>query len=611
MSRDKSPRQGSRRQPDPRHEGALSEQEQDLKLAWRLWRFMAPYKALLGLGLLLLPLGSALSLAQPWLIQRAIDEHFVPRQPEGLGWLLLAFGGTLLGVFLVQFGQHYLMEMAGQRALLDLRVAVFSHLQRLRIAFFHRNPVGRLMTRLTTDIDSLQEALSSGAVTMIGDLITLGAIVAILLVKNWRLALVTFAVVPVLAGVSFGLRLLLRAAYRTLRTKIARLNAQLQESVTGMSIIQLFVHEAASAAEYERINRDHRDAAHASIRWDAILFAFVEMVSSFAVAGIIWYGAGEAIEGVVTLGVLVAFLEYVQKFFVPIRDLSQKYALIQSALASAERIFQLLDERDFIEEDPEPLPLPRWERSIELRNVWFTYTDEDNWILRDVNLTIERGQKVAFVGRTGAGKSTLIGLLTRMYDVQRGQILIDGVDIRRYRLEDLRALFSLVLQDGFLFTGTLRDNLTLGAEHVSAEDLAEATRVARVDHLLRRHPDGLDHQVKERGGNLSSGERQLITFARALAHKPQILILDEATANVDTDTEALLQEAVEALLERQTSIVIAHRLSTIEAVDKIVVLHQGQVAETGSHQELMARGGRYRRLVELQYAAMNRHAGPA
>jgi ATP-binding cassette subfamily B multidrug efflux pump len=576
----------------------------DLQLTKRLWAFMSPHKRLLLFGFLLAPLGSAVGLVQPWIIQQAIDQHFVPQRAQGLGWWLAAFAGALAVEFLTRFGQFYLMEVAGQRALLDLRVRVFAQLQRLHLGFFHKNPIGRLMTRLTTDIDALQEALSSGAVMMVGDVLTLAGIVTLLLLQNWRLALVTFAVIPPLIIVSIILRALMRAAFDALRTRIARLNAQLQESVTGMSVIQLFVHERASAAEYDQINREHRDAAYASIRWDAVLFAFVELVSSLAVAGIIWYGAGEAIQGVVTLGVLVAFLEYVQKFFVPIRDLSQKVALIQAAMSSAERLFGLLDEEPAIQDAPDALPLRGWSGEIELRDVWFTYTDESSWVLRGVSLVIRRGERVAFVGRTGAGKSTLIGLLTRMYDVQRGAILLDGVDIRRYRVEDLRALFALVLQDGFLFTGTMRENLSLGAPQVNAQDIDEAVKVTGLGALVERHPAGLDREIKERGGNLSVGERQLVTFARALAHRPEILILDEATANVDTETESLLQEAVAALLERQTSIVIAHRLSTIEAVDRIFVLHQGELVEEGSHAALMAQGGRYRRLVELQYAAL-------
>lgn len=565
----------------------------------RLGRVLAPYKGIFALCVLLLPIASGLSLLQPQLIQMAIDQHFVPRVAEGLWWILLAYGVTLLAEYMVRYAQFYLMELAGQQALRDLRCEVFDHMQRLQLSYFHRNPVGRLMTRLTTDVDSLQQALSSGVVTIIGDLVTLTGIIAILLLKNWRLALVTFAVVPLLFLLSFTLRHFMRQAYRTLRVKIARLNAHLQESVTGMDVVQLFTHEEASRQEYDTVNSQHRDAAFAAIRYDAILFALVEMISSIAIAAIIWYGAGEAARDLITLGALVAFIEYVQKFFVPIRDLSQKYALVQSALASAERLFQVLDTDEVLHEPADAKPKARFDHAIEFRNVWFAY-DGETWVLRDVSFTIERGQKVAFVGHTGAGKSTIIGLLTRMYDIQRGQILVDGVDIRDLRVDDLRALFALVLQDGFLFTGTLRDNICMRDPDVKHETIERAANIVGVDKIIARYQDGYDHQVQERGSNLSVGERQLVTFARALAHDPDILILDEATANVDTETESLIQEAVAAMLSQQTSVVIAHRLSTIQSVDKIVVLQRGQIVETGHHDELMALRGHYHHFVTLQ-----------
>ncbi len=584
---------------DERELGRIS----DIALMRRLWRWMRPYKLTFLACLLLLPAAYGMSLLQPHLVQLAVDRHLVPQHLAGLEVYAFAFLASVVCEYGLRFGQMYLMQLAGQRALRDLRCAAFDRLQQLDLAFFHRNPVGRVMSRLTTDVDALNEALSSGVVTIIGDLTMLAAIVVILLLKNWQLALITFITVPVLVGLTALFRILMRKAYRVSRVKIARLNANLQEAVTGMSIIQLFRHEQASFREYEEINRDYRGAAFSMIRWDAMLYAIVEMISSITIALIIWYGAGQAINDLVTLGVLVAFIQYVEKFFVPIRDLSQKYTMVQSAMAASERIFQLLDEEVTVLEDDDALPIARLERGIEFRNVWFAYTD-DNWVLRDVSFSIKRGESLALVGHTGAGKSTITALLSRFYDVQQGHILVDGVDIRRYRVDDLRALFSVVLQDGFLFTGSLGDNVTLGVDGVSSADVDHAASIVGLDRLVQRFNGGYDHPILERGGNVSTGERQLITFARALARRPDVLVLDEATANVDTETEAWIQSAIERMLSHQTSIVVAHRLSTIQRVDRIVVLHHGEVAQIGSHDELVAVDGIYRTLVRLQYESM-------
>ena len=575
----------------------------DGELARRLLAYLRPYRWPLIGALVTLPLVSGLSLLQPHLIQVAIDNHFVPRQLDGFGVIALVFLGTIVGEFCLRFAQTWLTQLAGERALRDLRSAVFDHMQRLRVSFFQRNPTGRLMTRLTSDVDAIQEAISSGVVTIIGDVITLSAIVVILLLKSPTLALVTFAVVPVLWAVTALFRYLLREAYRRSRTALARLNSHLQESVTGMTVIQLFAHEERSRDEYRRINRDYLRSAFSFVRWDAMLYAMVEMIGSITIALIIWYGAGESTRDLITLGVLVAFIEYAQKFFVPIRDLSQKYATIQGAMASAERLLQLLDRDELIPEDDDALPITELRDGIEFRGVWFAYHDEQ-WVLRDISFRIGAGERVALVGHTGAGKSTLHGLLTRMYDVQRGAILIDGVDIRRYRVADLRRLFAVVLQDGFLFTGDLRSNVVLGDPTVDDAQIRRAASIVELDRVLDRHPDGLDHRIRERGSNLSAGERQLVCFARALAHRPRILILDEATANIDTETEALIQAAIERMLVRQTSLVVAHRLSTIQRCDRIVVLHHGELAEQGTHQELMQQGGLYHKLVRLQYATV-------
>lgn len=573
----------------------------DLQLIGRLWHYMRPYKWTFLFCLLLLPLVSAIQLVQPYLMQVAIDDYLVPRKIEGIELLVGAFAATLFGRAFIEFGQLYLMQRAGQRALYDLRVEVFAHVQELSVSFFHKNPVGRLMTRMTTDVESLQEALSSGMITMVGDIFTLASIVVVLLVLDWKLALVSFLVVPPLVILTAVFRYFLRRAFRAIRVKIARLNAHLQESVTGMHIIQYFVRERISSFEYEEINKDYRKANIKSVRYDAMLYAVVETAGSVTVGAIIWYGSGQVLQSVVTLGVLVAFIEYMQKFFVPIRDLAQKYNLLQSAMASSERIFQLLDTKDHIPNPERPEPIPEGPLTIEFEDVWFAYNDED-WILKGIDFTIEPGEKIAIVGHTGAGKTTIMNLLLRLHDVNRGRILVNGVDIRRLDLTQWRARFSVVLQDSFLFRGSIGENISLGALGASQAEIEQAAKTVRAHGLISRYEKGYEHEVKERGGNLSAGERQLIAFARALVHAPDVLLLDEATANVDTETEALIQEAQEVLMEQQTSLVIAHRLSTIRTSNRIMVLHRGELLESGTHEELLEAQGHYHKLYRLQYS---------
>ena len=573
----------------------------DLTILRRLWSYMKPYWLIFLGCLLLLPLLAGLELVQPHLLQVAIDNYLVPGEISGIGIVVGAFAAALLFRALFQYLQFYLMQRAGQHALVDLRQEVFEHVQERPVQFFHQRPLGRLMTRMTTDIESLQTAVSSGIITMLGDLMKLLGIVVILLYKDWRLALVSFTVVPFLVGITAIFRHFLRKAFREVRTKIARLYAHLQESVTGMEIIQLFVRENVSAEEYEEINEEYRDANIRSIRYDAMLYAIVEAIGSITVGCIIWYGSGQVLEGFITIGLLVAFIEYMQKFFVPIRDLAEKYNQLQSALASGERIFQLLDNDERIPQPDEPQPLPEPPYRIEFEDVWFAYNDEE-WVLEDVSFRIEPGEKVALVGHTGAGKSTIINLLMRFYDVSKGRILVNGTDIREFDLRAYRDHFAVVLQDVFMFQGSIRDNITLGEEEIPAETFQKAARAVHADRLAASYEDGYDHHVDERGSNLSAGEKQLVAFARALVRSPEVLVLDEATASVDTDTEALIQEAIEVLLERQTSLVIAHRLSTIESSERILVLHEGRIIERGDHEELLRRGGHYSKLYELQYA---------
>ncbi|QDG54744.1 ABC transporter ATP-binding protein [Persicimonas caeni] len=573
----------------------------DATLIKRLWTFMRPYRFTFLLCLLLLPVLAGFKLVQPHLLQVAIDDYLVPGEYGGLTWVIAAFGAAVFLQAGTGFLQFYLMQKAGQRALYDLRQKVFDHVQSLSVNFFHRHPTGRLMTRMTTDVESLQEALSSGMITMIGDIIMLVGIVVILLLKDWKLALVSFTVVPFLAVLTAIFRHFLRKAFREIRVKIARLYAHLQESVTGIEIIQLFVRENVSAEEYRDINEDYRDANVLSIRYDAMLYAVVEAVGAISVGAIIWYGSGQVLDDILTIGVLVAFIEYMQKFFVPIRDLAQKYNLLQSAMASSERIFELLDSDDQIPQPDNPKPLPDEPLHIEFENVWFAYND-DEWVIKDLSFEVKSCEKVALVGHTGAGKTTIISLLMRLYDVTRGRILINGIDIREFDLHAYRRAFAAVLQDSFLFQGSIRENLTLGEESITDDELVEAAKIVHAHPLISRYADDYDHRIAERGSNLSSGEKQLLSFARALVQKPEILILDEATANVDTDTEAIIQDAIDKLMARQTSVVIAHRLSTIQKADRIIVLHKGEIMEQGTHHELLEHGGHYETLYRLQYA---------
>ncbi len=570
-------------------------QTTDLAIMRRLWSYMAPYRWSFLACLLLLPILSGIDLLQPHLLQLAIDDHLVPGRFEGVGLLAGLFFGAVVLKALTQFGQLYLMQRAGQQALYDLRVEVFAHVQQLSMRYFHRNPVGRLMTRMTTDIESVQEAISSGMITMLGDAITLVAIIIVLLVKDWRLALVSFIVVPPLLGVTSLCRHFMRKAFRAIRVKIARLNAYLQEGVTGMRVIQLFGRERVSLSEYRVINEDYRAANYDSIRYDAALYAVVETVGSCAIGVIVWYGSGQVLRDALTLGVLIAFIEYMQRFFVPIRDLAQKYNLLQSAMASSERIFQLLDADDSLPSAPTPTPVPEGPLTLSFDDVWFAYSDEA-WVLKGLSFTVAPGQRAALVGHTGAGKSTILNLLLRLHDVSRGAVRANGIDIREFDIAQWRARFAVVLQDSFLFRDTLAANIALGDSAMARERVEQAARTVHAHDLIMRYPLGYDHPIQERGGNLSAGERQLVAFARALAYQPEVLLLDEATANVDTETEARLQEAMEALLARQTSLVIAHRLSTIRSADVILVLHRGVLLEHGTHDALMAQGGHYHTL---------------
>jgi ATP-binding cassette subfamily B multidrug efflux pump len=593
----------------------------DAHLTRRLLRYLRPYRLRAGFSVLLVIISSIFEIAGPAITAVAIDLFVKPHGAQPLGvsrqvgtWLTdhgiildavtgiqLAAGlylFALLGGFAVLYTQMVLMNLMGQYIMYDLRKQIFGHLQKLDIQFFDRNPVGRLMTRVTTDVDALNDLFTAGFVAIFGDIFVLAGIVGVLFWMNWRLALVLFSITPFIVLVSIWFRRGARVTYRKVRARIAGINAFLQEHISGMSTVQLFNREEREAQKFDGLNRKHRDANIESIFYYAVFYPVIELIETIGVALIVWYGGGKVIQGALSVGALVAFFQYSQRFYQPISDLSEKYNILQAAMAASERIFKLLDTPVQIE-DSGTLAVEQLE-SVEFHNVSFAY-NEPEWVLKNVSFRVNRGERVALVGHTGAGKTTVTALLLRFYEPQRGEILINGVDIRRYSLETLRRLFAIVQQDIFLFTGNIGDNISLGDPAISPETIRTAALRVQADRFITRIPEGYQAQVRERGAGLSVGEKQLLSFARALAFNPPVLILDEATSSIDTETELLIQEAIQTLLEGRTSIVIAHRLSTIRSADTILVFHHGEIRERGTHEELMAHGGLYRKLYEIQY----------
>ena len=587
----------------------------DSRLMRRLLRYMEPYKWWVVLALGLVAVVTPLELAPPLLFQRAIDNYFVPAMNKSIaetrawhGILLISgiYFLVLLFDFLAQYAQIRIMQRVGQQTMYDMRRGIFAYLQRLPMSYFDRNPVGRLVTRVTTDVDALNDLFAAGVVTMINDFFLLAVLAGLLMKKDWRLALDTLAVLPGILVVTFVFRHYVREANRKIRTAIARINAFLQEYISGMSVVQLFNRERKAVQEFEKRNRDNMLAWRDAILAYALFYPAVEFLSFATIALIFWAGGNRILHGGLTLGVLTAFTMFAQRFFRPIQDLSEKFNILQSAMAASERIFKVLDEPVTIEstKDCQRLASPRGE--IEFRNVWFSYRNvaqpaDEDWVLRDVSFRIAPGQTFAIVGHTGAGKTTLISLLLRFYDIQRGQILLDGVDIRLLDLQDLRRHFGIVLQDPFLFSGTLESNIRLGTPGISPDEVERSIDKIGLADFVNSLPEGVATPVNERGSTLSVGQRQLINFARALAHNPRFLILDEATSSVDTKTEILIREALDKLLSGRTALVIAHRLSTIQYADRILVFHKGRLREQGAHQELLALRGIYYRLYQLQY----------
>ncbi|MBU0985453.1 MAG: ABC transporter ATP-binding protein/permease [candidate division Zixibacteria bacterium] len=590
------------------HEEEALGKAYDARLMKRLMAYVRPYRWVVVVAVVLLLLVSALQVVMPYLVQVAIDDHITPGDIPGLRMLTLLALGVLLVSFLVRYLQTYIMAWLGQKVLHDIRRQVFGHLQTLNLQFFDRNPVGRLLTRVTNDVNTLNELFSSGVVTIIGDVFTLVLIVAALLYYNWQLALITFTVIPLLVTATFVFRARVRNVYREVRVRLARLNAFLQEHLTGMKVVQLFGREERTFEKFDEINRDLRGVHLRGIYYYAVFFPTVEVIGALSIGLLLYFGGFRVQSGVLTFGELVAFMTLVEMFYRPIRDLAEKYNILQASMASSERIFQLLDSERTIPRPESPRRIDQFAGRIEFKNLWFAYHDED-WVLKDISFTVEPGEKIAIVGATGAGKSSLISLLYRFYDYQKGSITIDGVDLKELEIPDLRRHLGLVLQDVFLFSGDLAGNVRLREDSISEQRIRQALQRVGFDRFLDQMPNGLATEIKERGATLSTGQKQLLSFARALAFDPDILILDEATSSVDTETERLIQKALEELLKDRTSIIIAHRLSTIEQADKIIVLHHGKVREWGQHDELLKQRGIYYRLYQMQYRKQSLSGG--
>ena len=592
------------RRPAPGPDEDVLGRAYDARLIRRLWAYARPYRGALAASAALFPLAAGAALLPPYLVKVAIDDHILTGDRAGLARVSLVYLAVLAAQYVLGYAQLYLLSWTGQRVVHDLRAALFAHVQRLPARFFDHNPVGRLMTRVLGDGEAIGEMFTAGIVSIVGDVVTLTGVVIVMLVLNTQLALASFAAVPVLVGVALYFRPRARAAYRNVRNRLARLSGFLQESLQGMTVIQLFSRQNAEGAKFGDLNREYREAVFHRMRYDALLYAIVEVIGSVAVAGILWWAAGGILSGTVTFGVLVAFMEYTHRFFLPIRDLSAKYTVMQAAMVAAERIFALLDAPpEAPARPPAPDPRPGAAPAVEFQNVSFSYrygsSPDAPPVLSEVSFRIPRGQKVAVVGPTGAGKTTLARLLIRAYDVTEGAVLVDGVDVRAWDLRELRRHVGLVLQDVVVFSGTVEENLTLGGQ-ASREVVERAARRAHVEPFVRALPAGYKEELRERGANLSHGQRQLLSVARALVYDPPVLVLDEATSSVDPETERFLQDAIDQLLEGRTSIVIAHRFSTIKEVDRVLVLQHGRLLEDGSPAELLARGGLYAALWELQ-----------
>jgi ATP-binding cassette, subfamily B, multidrug efflux pump len=613
-------------EPAAHHDEEVLGKAYDARLMRRLLGYIYPYRGMTATALVLILLSAGLQLVGPLVTAVALDLFIRPAgyttgstasawvadllaargiDPatlgmRGLAACAIAYLASVVLTFGVLYGESYVMQMMGQYIMNDLRREIFSKLQRLQLSYFDRNPIGRLVTRVTTDVDALNDLFTAGIVAIVGDVMLLVGIVAVLFWLDWRLALVAFAIIPLLLALTSWFKVKVRDSFRDVRVRIAKINAFLQEHITGMSVVQLFNREERAMGEFSRINDAHREANVRSIFYYAVYFPGVELITAVGTGLLLWYGGGKVVQGAISVGGLIAFMQYAQRFYQPLSDLSDKYNILQAAMAASERIFRVLDTPVKIA-TPEGAYAPERVRGeIELDHVDFRYV-ADEPVLKDVSFRVRAGETLAVVGHTGAGKSTLANLLLRFYDVERGAVKVDGVDVREWDLPRLRRSIALVLQDVFLFAGSIGANIRLGDEAIDDERLRWAAAEVHALPFIERLPEGLDSPVRERGAGLSVGQKQLIAFARALAFDPKILILDEATSSIDTETEQLIQQALERLLVGRTSIVIAHRLSTVQRADRILVLHRGEVREQGTHQELLALRGIYYRLYLLQY----------
>jgi ATP-binding cassette, subfamily B, multidrug efflux pump len=583
------------------YEKDIDEKQLDRKVVLKLLRYVAPYKFIMAFTILLLLVIAGLEIVGPYLIKVAIDRHLSVGKMEGFTYIIIIFLSVLAGLFIFRFFQQYLTEYLGQKIMYDLRMDIFRHIQKMEMSFFDKNPTGRLLTRVTTDVQALNEMLSSGIVTFFGDIFMIAGVTIVMISLNLKLSLVTFSVLILLAAATFVFRKKVRISFKIIRAKISNMNSFIHEAVTGINTIKLFNREDKNNSEFDSLNKDYLLQYLKTIFYYSVFFPVVAFISTIAVALIIWYGGGQVIKSILTLGTLVAFIQYIEKFFHPLSDLAEKFGIIQEAVAASERIFSLLDEKPKIVSPDFPANVQNIKGNIRFENVWFAY-EKDNYILQDISFDLESGKSIAIVGATGSGKTSIINILNRFYDIQKGGIFLDDINIKEYELEFLRRHIGIVMQDVFLFSGTILENIRLSNIEISFEKVVEAATYVNADKFIKKLPDGYNTDVKERGQILSVGQRQLIAFARALVFNPEILlVLDEATSSIDSEIEALIQDALSKIMKNRTTIIIAHRLSTIRNADNIIVLTHGRIVESGPHRELLAARGVYYKLYKYQY----------